>query len=102
MRDNIANVDDQFRPIRNYFYWEPHCFDIPMCAAIRSVFDSLDGIDKVADKTAAVQGNTDQLASLAPQLTALLPQTIASMKVSRDLSWRPTTIRRPCWTRCRP
>ena len=57
-----------------------------MCAAIRSVFDSLDGIDKVADKTAAVQGNTDQLASLAPQLTALLPQTIASMKVSRDLS----------------
>ena len=86
VRDNIANVDDQFRPIRNYFYWEPHCFDIPMCAAIRSVFDSLDGIDKVADKTAAVQGNTDQLASLAPQLTALLPQTIASMKVSRDLS----------------
>ncbi len=86
VRDNIANVDDQFRPIRNYFYWEPHCFDIPMCAAIRSVFDSLDGIDKVADKTAAVQGNTDQLATLAPQLTALLPQTIASMKVSRDLS----------------
>ncbi len=21
----------QFRPLRNYFYWEPHCFDIPMC-----------------------------------------------------------------------
>jgi RND superfamily putative drug exporter len=33
-----------------------------------------------------VQGNTDQLADLAPQLTALLPQTIASMKVSRDLA----------------
>lgn len=33
LRDSIANFDDQFRPLRNYFYWEPHCFDIPMCAA---------------------------------------------------------------------
>ncbi|WP_059015300.1 MMPL family transporter [Mycobacterium sp. M26] len=86
LRDNIANFDDQFRPLRNYFYWEPHCFDIPLCAATKSLFDSLDGIDEVTDKTQAVQGNTDQLASLAPQLTALLPQTIASMKVSRDLA----------------
>jgi putative drug exporter of the RND superfamily len=86
LRDNIANFDDQFRPVRNYFYWEPHCFDIPMCAALRSVFDSLDGIDKVTDQTGAVQANTDQLANLAPQLTALLPQTIASMKTSRDLA----------------
>ena len=86
LRDNIANFDDQFRPLRNYFYWEPHCFDIPLCAATKSLFDSLDGIDEVTDKTQAVQGNTDQLASLAPQLTALLPQTIASMKTSRDLT----------------
>ncbi|WP_051660541.1 RND family transporter [Mycolicibacterium aromaticivorans] len=86
LRDNIANFDDQFRPLRNYFYWEPHCFDIPLCNAARSLFDSLDGIDQVTDKTEGVQGNTDQLAALAPQLTALLPQTIASMKASRDLS----------------
>jgi RND superfamily putative drug exporter len=86
LRDNIANFDDQFRPLRAYFYWEPHCFDIPLCAAARSLFDALDGIDKVTDQTGAVQGNTDQLAALAPQLTALLPQTIASMKTSRDLS----------------
>ncbi|WP_396925165.1 RND family transporter [Mycolicibacterium sp.] len=86
LRDNIANFDDQFRPMRNYFYWEPHCYDIPLCAAARSLFDSLDGIDQVTDKTEGVQGNTDQLAAIAPQLTALLPQTIASMKVSRDLA----------------
>ena len=86
LRDNIADFDDQFRPVRNYFYWEPHCFDIPMCAALRSVFNSLDEIDEVTDKTAAVQANTDQLAKLAPRLTALLPQTIASMKTSRDLA----------------
>ncbi len=31
LRDSIANFDDFFRPIRNYFYWEPHCYDIPVC-----------------------------------------------------------------------
>ncbi len=31
LRDNIADFDDFFRPIRNYFYWEPHCFNIPVC-----------------------------------------------------------------------
>ena len=57
------------------------------CAPRRGpCFDSLDGIDEVTDKTEAVQVNTDQLADLAPKLTALLPQTIASMKASRDLS----------------
>jgi len=86
LRDNIANFDDTFRPMRAYFYWEPHCFDIPLCAAIRSLFDSLDGIDELTDRTGAVQNNTDQLSALAPKLTALLPQTIATMKQSRDLA----------------
>ena len=49
LRDNIANFDDFFRPIRNYFYWEPHCFDIPVCWSIRSIFDTLDGIDTMTD-----------------------------------------------------
>ena len=49
LRDNIANFDDFFRPIRNYFYWEPHCYDIPVCWSIRSVFDTLDGIDTMTD-----------------------------------------------------
>jgi putative drug exporter of the RND superfamily len=84
IRNHIADFDDEFRPLRNYFYWEPHCFDIPMCNALRSLFDSLDGIDDVTNKTADVQVNTDALADLAPKLTALLPQTIASMKTSRD------------------
>ena len=33
----IANFDDFFRPIRNYFYWEPHCYNIPICWALRSI-----------------------------------------------------------------
>jgi RND superfamily putative drug exporter len=31
LRGMIANYDDFFRPLRNYFYWEPHCFDIQAC-----------------------------------------------------------------------
>ena len=49
LRDHIADFDDFFRPLRNYFYWEPHCFDIPICWSIRSVFDTLDGIDTMTD-----------------------------------------------------
>ncbi len=37
VRDNIANFDDFFRPLRSYFYWEPHCYNIPACWA--SAFD---------------------------------------------------------------
>jgi RND superfamily putative drug exporter len=45
LRDKIADFDDFFRPVRNYLYWEPHCYDIPSCSALRSVFDAIDGID---------------------------------------------------------
>ena len=40
IRDNLADFDDFFRPVRNYFYWEPHCFDIPICWALRSVYEA--------------------------------------------------------------
>ena len=60
LRDHIANFDDFFRPMRNYFYWEPHCFDIPLCCSMRSLFDSLDGIDELTDKFhALVQATLD-------------------------------------------
>ena len=40
LRDHIADFDDFWRPIRNYFYWEPHCFDIPICWSLRSIFEA--------------------------------------------------------------
>ena len=49
MNSQISNLDDFFRPIKSYFYWEKHCFDIPLCWAFRSVFDTLDNIDKLAE-----------------------------------------------------
>ncbi len=84
LRDSIANFDDFFRPMRNYFYWEPHCYDIPICWSLRSIFDSLDGIDRLADQIQGVTGDLDQLDVLMPQMLATLPPTIQSMKTMRD------------------
>jgi RND superfamily putative drug exporter len=84
LRDHIADFDDFFRPLRAYFYWEPHCFDIPICWSIRSIFDTLDGIDELADKLQNLTGDLDQMDQLMPQMLADLPPTIASMKTMRD------------------
>ena len=34
LREKVANFDDFIRPLRN-FLLEPHCYDIPVCAAVR-------------------------------------------------------------------
>jgi putative drug exporter of the RND superfamily len=50
MRDNYANFDDFWHPIRSYFYWEKHCFDIPICMSFRGLFDMTDGLDQLAEQ----------------------------------------------------
>ena len=86
LRDKIANFDDFFRPIRNYFYWEPHCFDIPVCWALRSLFDALDGINALTDQLASVSGSIAKLDELQPKLLALIPSQIASQQTNKDLT----------------
>ncbi|MFC7672424.1 RND family transporter [Mycolicibacterium sp. GCM10028919] len=85
LRDNIANFDDFFRPIRNYFYWEPHCYDIPVCWSIRSVFDTLDGINTMSDDIQLLVPELEKLDALMPQLVALMPEQIASMKSQKTM-----------------
>ncbi|WP_445167869.1 MMPL/RND family transporter [Mycolicibacterium sp. Dal123E01] len=84
LRDKLANFDDFLRPLRSYFYWEPHCFDIPACAALRSVFDALDGIGALSDQIGGMTASLDKLDALQPQLNALLPPQIASQKSNLD------------------
>ena len=50
LRNHIADFDDFWRPIRSYFYWDKHCYDIPICWSIRSLFDSL-GRDRPSSPT---------------------------------------------------
>jgi RND superfamily putative drug exporter len=83
LRDSIANFDDFFRPIRNYFYWEPHCFDIPICWALRSVFDTLDGVDKLSDNLGELVVDMDRLNQLMPQMLTIMPPMIENMKTMK-------------------
>jgi putative drug exporter of the RND superfamily len=87
MRDHLADFDDFFRPLRNYFYWEPHCYDIPICFSMRSLFDGLDGVDKLSDNLNSLLANVTDLDKLMPQLVQLLPPMIA---VSQNMQ---TTMR---------
>ena len=80
LRDHIGDFDDFFRPIRNYLYWEPHCYDIPVCSSLRSVFDTLDGVDTTTDDVQALIPDLERLDSLMPELQAMMPPQIETMK----------------------
>ncbi|MGE2727101.1 RND family transporter [Mycolicibacterium pulveris] len=80
LRDHIANFDDFFRPIRNYFYWEPHCFNIPICWTLRSIFDTIDGVNVMTDNVQALLPELERLDALMPKLLALMPEQIETMK----------------------
>ncbi|MGF2946260.1 RND family transporter [Mycobacterium sp. Lab-001] len=84
LRDDIANFDDFFRPIRSYFYWERHCYDVPACWAIRSIFNALDGIDQVAQNIVNLSANLDKLDRIQPKLVALIPPQIESQQRNLD------------------
>jgi putative drug exporter of the RND superfamily len=85
LRDHIADFDDFFRPIRNYLYWEPHCYDIPICWSLRSTFDALDGVDTTTDQFQALLPDLNRLDALMPQMIATMPPTIETMKNAREM-----------------
>ncbi|CAM3440238.1 RND family transporter [Mycobacterium colombiense] len=84
LRNNISDFEDFFRPLRSYFYWEKHCYDIPICWSLRSVFDTLDGIDALADQIQGLTTDLDRLDHLLPQMLPVLQNTISSMAKMRD------------------
>jgi putative drug exporter of the RND superfamily len=85
LRDNIADFDDFWRPFRSYFYWEPHCFDIPSCWSLRSIFDGLDGVDQISDKMQDLVTDFHQLDALLPQLLTSFPPMIETMRNMRTM-----------------
>ncbi|OBG26911.1 hypothetical protein A5672_05995 [Mycobacterium alsense] len=85
LRDRIADFDDFWRPIRSYFYWERHCFDIPICWSIRQIFDALDGVDQITDKLDTLVGDIKDLDRLMPQMIAQFPPMIATMQNMRTM-----------------
>jgi RND superfamily putative drug exporter len=80
LRDKISYFDDTFRPIRSYFYWEKHCFDIPVCWTLRSLFDALDGVDTLSDAISGLIPQMDKLESIMPQMVKMLTPMVTMMK----------------------
>jgi len=85
LRDHISDFDDFFRPLRNYLYWEPHCFDIPVCWSLRSTFDALDGVDTMTDDIQALLPDMNRLDALMPQMASMMKPTIETMKRMRTM-----------------
>ncbi|MFC3778984.1 RND family transporter [Mycolicibacterium holsaticum] len=85
LRDSIAHFDDFIRPIRNYLFWEPHCYNIPLCWSIRSLFDTIDGVDALTEKLDDLVLNLDKLDVLMPQMLVQFPQMIAIMESMRTM-----------------
>ena len=85
IRDHIATFDDFIRPLRSYFYWEPHCYNIPVCFAIRSVFDTLDGINTTTEDIQSIVPDLERLDTLMPQLVELLPTQIETMRNMKSM-----------------
>jgi RND superfamily putative drug exporter len=83
MRDHLADFDDFARPLRGYLYWEPHCFNIPVCWATRSVFEAIDGVDKFSDEINAVLEDMGNIDTLLPQMLQQIPPIIAVAKSMR-------------------
>jgi putative drug exporter of the RND superfamily len=77
VNEDISNLDDTFRPLKAYFYWEPHCDDIPVCYAMKSLFDGLDGIDALDEQ---IHNATADFQAV----NALMPQMVAQLKIQRD------------------
>ncbi len=85
LRDHIADFEDFWRPIRSYFYWQRHCFDIPICWSFRSIFDALDGVDQIDEKLNTLVGDIRELDRLMPQMIAQFPPMIETMVNMRTM-----------------
>ena len=85
LRDHMSDFEDFFRPIRSYFYWEKHCYDIPICWSLRAIFDTIDGVDEVSDKLDDVVKDLDKLDVLLPQLLEQFPPLIAMAESARTM-----------------
>ncbi len=86
LRVHVADFEDFWRPIRSYFYWEKHCYDIPICWSFRQIFDSIDKVDEESDKFQDVVKDLNKLDALLPQLLEQFPPIIATMEYMRTMT----------------
>ncbi|MGF2952975.1 RND family transporter [Mycobacterium sp. THU-M116] len=85
-RDNLATFDDFIRPVRSYLYWEPHCFDIPACWALRSLNESIDNIDEATSQLGPLVDGLGTVDAATGQMIAQLNATVKNVAVMQQLT----------------
>ncbi len=86
LRNHIADFDDFWRPIRSYFYWDKHCFDIPICWSLRSIFESFDGIDQLAEQFHKLTADIQHTAAATHEMLVLIPTMIQTLKTTKGIT----------------
>ena len=85
-RDHLADFDDFMRPMRNYFHWEPHCYDIPICWAFRSLLDTTDSVNAITDEFGnTVQGLTI-IDTVTPQIIDQIDAVVSNLETVQSLT----------------
>ncbi|WP_078315690.1 RND family transporter [Mycobacterium sp. D16Q16] len=102
MRDKMADFDDFFRPVRNYLYWEPHCFDIPICWAMRSLNESLDSIDETTQYLGPMVDGLTKISTATPQMIAQLNAMVQNMTVMQRLTLTTQSLMHATITQLEP
>ena len=85
-RDHLADYDDFFRPIRAYFHWEQHCFDIPICWALRSLLDSVDSVDQLTDELGNEVRGIAIIDTVTPQIITQIQAVATNLKSIQSLT----------------
>ncbi len=78
-QDHIADFDDFFRPLRNFVYWEPHCYDI-LFAGRSDRCSTAWTTSLMTDDIQAMMPDMERLDVLMPQMLTMMPEMIATMK----------------------
>ena len=76
-----------FRPIRSYFYWEQHCYDIPDLLRVAvDLFDSLDGFDQLAEQFHELSGDIAAHRRRHARVDGAVSPMITTMKTTRGMT----------------
>lgn len=78
-RDNLANVDDFFRPLRSYLYWERHCYDIPICWTLRSLTETVDNVDQMDEQLVSLLKGLVIIDTVTPQMAPEMQAMVEHM-----------------------
>jgi RND superfamily putative drug exporter len=80
IRGHMADFNEASRSLRDSVYSNQNCSNSKTCIALRSSYDSLDGVDRLSTKLDELTPDLDNIDTLTPQLLGMLPAQIAAVK----------------------